>query len=59
MPNPKGAYCPSCRGVRLAVVKVLRVCPGRTVRFRRCTACGHRVKFVETQITRPSQPEPG
>ncbi len=45
--NPKGIYCPECRGVRLAVIKVRRVCPGVTVRYRKCSACGARLVTEE------------
>jgi len=45
--NPKGLFCPNCRGVRLAVTTTKRPCPGRRVRYRKCTACGTRIRTVE------------
>lgn len=52
-PTPvKGIACPECRGVRLHVCKVVRPAPGRTVRYRKCTACGHRI--VTEERVRPA-----
>lgn len=49
-PNPKGVYCPSCRGVRLVVSKVTRPCPGVCRRYRRCSACGAKVVTEERAV---------
>lgn len=38
----KGFTCPSCKGVRLSVGKVYKPSSGLIVRYRVCTACGHR-----------------
>lgn len=48
--SPKGIYCPSCRGVRLAVYCTKRPCPGIRIRYRRCSACNTRVKTKEVVI---------
>lgn len=52
--NPKGIYCPSCRGVRFTVVTTRRPCPGLTVRYRRCTACGTKIT-TEDRIRTPKE----
>lgn len=46
-PNPKGIYCPSCRGVRLAVLATRRPCPGLVLRYRKCSACDARLVTEE------------
>lgn len=45
--NPKGIYCPDCRGVRLFVLYVKRPCPGRCVRYLICSTCDTRIKSTE------------
>jgi transcriptional regulator NrdR family protein len=46
-PNPKGIYCPSCRGVRLEVYATRHPAPGLTVRYRECSACNTRLVTEE------------
>lgn len=55
-PTPKGLYCPTCRGVRLTVTHSQRPAPGVRIRYRRCTACGSRVKTRETIVLVTSAP---
>lgn len=45
--NPKGLYCPNCRGVRLTFHRTYKPCPGVTFRYRRCSACHLRIKTKE------------
>ncbi|VTU02447.1 : Ogr_Delta [Gemmataceae bacterium] len=52
-PNPKGLYCPNCRGVRLTVSSSKKPAPGIKVRYRRCSTCGHRFSTREVVVTRP------
>lgn len=58
-PNPKGLYCPACRGVRLTVAASRCPCPGVRVRYRRCTTCGaHLVtREIVVRVTVRSRPE--
>jgi hypothetical protein len=37
--RPKGLFCPGCHGTRLVVDTIRRPCPGKTVRYRICSAC--------------------
>lgn len=59
-PNPRGIFCPDCRGVRLHVESVRHPCAGRTVRYYRCTACDAKVITEETvsRTRRPRGAEP-
>lgn len=43
MPTVKGFPCPVCKGVRLMACGTRYPAPGITVRYRRCTACGHKI----------------
>ncbi len=43
----RGLFCPTCRGVRLAVTHTRKRCAGLCVRYLRCTACGTRCKSEE------------
>jgi transcriptional regulator NrdR family protein len=45
--RPKGFRCPSCLGHRLCVYKTRHVCPGKTVRYYKCSACGGTVTTEE------------
>jgi DNA-directed RNA polymerase subunit RPC12/RpoP len=45
--NPKGLFCPECRGQRLVTTTTRRVCAGVTIRYRRCSACGFRIVTEE------------
>ena len=45
-PPARGLACPKCGAHKLAVVWV-RAQVGRTVRARRCRACGHRLRTTE------------
>lgn len=42
----RGIHCPSCQGRRLAACYT-RHRPGATIRVRKCTACGHRIRTAE------------
>ena len=53
IPRVCGFACPQCRGVRLFVYRTRRPCPGLVVRYRKCTACGHRIVTDE----RPRAPK--
>jgi hypothetical protein len=37
--NPRGLFCPVCRGVRLTVRNTKHPCAGVRIRYRVCTAC--------------------
>lgn len=56
MSNPRGFYCPSCRGHRLSVTTVKRPCPGLVVRYRRCTACGAKL-ITEERVAKTRRPK--
>jgi transcriptional regulator NrdR family protein len=43
----KGFRCPHCRGERLYVLQSRRPAAGLIVRYRECSACGHRVVTEE------------
>ena len=43
----RGMVCPDCRGVRLLESRKTFYVSGKTVRYRRCTACGCMVKTEE------------
>lgn len=58
-PNPKGLYCPSCRGVRLTVISSKKPAPGIKIRYRRCGACSHRFSTREVVVTRPATSRTG
>lgn len=49
-PNPRGLYCPACRGVRLTVVKTYRPSAGVLVRYRKCVECRTRLKTEERTV---------
>ena len=48
--NPRGLYCPSCRGVRLTVRHTKTPCPGVKVRYRKCTTCERILKTQEVVV---------
>ena len=45
--NLKGFTCPECHGVRLQVMTTYKPSSGLIVRYRQCTACGHRTVTEE------------
>ena len=49
-PGPRGLYCPDCRGVRLTVTSSSRPCAGVKIRYRKCSACGLRLKTREIVV---------
>ena len=54
-PEPRGIYCPDCRGTRLTVTATRRK-PGLTVQYRRCVACDARI-VTELRVRRPDEKE--
>lgn len=49
-PNPKGLYCPECKGHRLFVTCTKKPCPGVRVRYLRCSACSLKLKTREVLV---------
>jgi transcriptional regulator NrdR family protein len=49
-PPLKGLSCPECRGVRLTVYSSRRPGAGVKLRYRKCSACGCRVKTREVVV---------
>jgi len=43
----RGMVCPDCRGVRLLEARKTFYVAGKTIRYRRCSACGCLVKTEE------------
>lgn len=58
LPKPKGLYCPTCHGVRLTVNSSTRPAPGVKVRYRACSACGHRFKTREVVVSHRAASRP-
>lgn len=57
--NPRGLFCPNCRGVRLVTTHTRQVCPGKTVRHRVCSACRTKVitEEVVARVRKPKSPK--
>ena len=53
--EPRGIYCPECRGTRLTVTSTRRK-PGLTVQYRRCVAC-HAKIVTEVRVRKPGKKE--
>lgn len=51
LPNPKGMFCPNCRGIRLVVTSRKRPAPGLRIRYLRCVECAARLKTEERMTT--------
>ena len=43
----RGFTCPDCKGVRLHVMTTYKPSSGLIVRYRQCSACGHRTVTEE------------
>lgn len=49
-PTAKGFSCPSCRGHRLHTTHTTRPIIGMIRRYRKCSACGHRITTEERVV---------